>query len=92
MIETVMETCFSCGIRHKNVEAHGIFHCPNALCMGCGGAWFRSTLDSYEDCGDNTHTVDDDEWLEKGLVYNNEHKINRKRFFRTKHKNANDNK
>jgi hypothetical protein len=64
-----IETCFSCGITDPRVEAIGIWHCPNALCGGCGAQWFRYTLDSYEDLGDGTHEVDEEELLLKGTAY-----------------------
>lgn len=78
----MFEQCFSCGIKHKGVECIGIFHCPNALCLGCGGGWFRQRLDSYEDSEDGYHTVDEGEWLEKGRTYNKENGIRRSRFYR----------
>ncbi len=79
---TEIETCFSCKLKHPSVEATGIWHCPNALCRGCGAAWFRRTLDSYKDEMDGTHTVDDKEWIEKGRIYNKEKKIRRKNWKR----------
>lgn len=74
------ETCFACALTHPKVEARGIWYCPNALCRGCGGAWFRIELDSYKDVDNNRHTVDPDEWLEKGIKYNKENNIRRRRF------------
>lgn len=80
-----MYTCFSCGLFHEKVECQGIWHCPNALCLGCGGGWFRRTLDSYKECDDRSgmHTVDKTEWLKKGMYYNFENDIDRARFYRT---------
>jgi hypothetical protein len=76
-------TCFSCGYTHEKVECQGMFYCPNALCLGAGGAWFRATLDSYEDDPvEAFHTVDEEEWLRKGREYNKENKINRQCFRR----------
>lgn len=77
-------TCFSCGLFHEKVEAQGIWYCPNALCMGCGGGWFRQTLKSYKELDDASrdHTVDHDEWLKKGIIHNREHKIDRDNFQR----------
>ncbi len=71
----MIEECFSCKIKHERVEAKGIWHCPNALCNGCGAGWFRQTLDSYKELPDGYHTVDDDEWKKKGKVYNKKNKI-----------------
>lgn len=77
-------TCFSCGLFHEKLEAQGIWYCPNALCMGCGGAWFRNTLDSYRECNDgsDSYTIDPSEWLDKGIIYNHEHNIERYSFLR----------
>ncbi len=75
-------TCFSCGYEHEKVEAQGMWHCPNALCMGVGGVWFRYNLNSYKEISSsNEHTVDEDEWLAKGILYNIEHKIPRSEFY-----------
>jgi len=79
------DTCFSCGIKNKRVEAQGIWYCPNALCQGCGGAWFRATLESYKECcGNGRHTVDEVEWLTKGIIRNKENKIKITYFHRSK--------
>lgn len=64
-----METCQSCGIKHPSVDAIGIWYCPNALCRGAGAAWFRKTLDSYQEYEDFTHSVEENEWQEKGKAY-----------------------
>jgi len=77
-------TCFSCGIFHPNVEAEGIWYCPNALCQGCGGAWFRLKLKSCKENSDGTHCVDENEWIIKGIQYNKIHGIRRKVFRRKK--------
>lgn len=78
-------TCFSCGLLHQKVECQGIWYCPNALCMGCGGGWFRNKLNSYKECNDGSgcHTVDEDEWLKKGIIHNKNNKIRRTAFRRT---------
>ena len=76
------DTCFSCGILHPKVEAQGIWYCPNALCCGCGGGWFRKKLISYKENSDNTHCVDENEWLIKGIEYNKKNKIRRRTFRR----------
>lgn len=70
-----MYTCGSCGYKDKQVECAGMFHCPNALCTGAGGAWFRATLKSYKDIDGNMygcgrHTVDELEYLIKGVIHN----------------------
>jgi hypothetical protein len=59
--------CWYCGLHHTQVEASGVYYCPNPLCSGPGGAWFRATLESYKEEG-NRHSVDPVEWLEKGLA------------------------
>lgn len=80
-------TCGSCKLYHPNVEARGIWHCPNALCRGCGGAWFRRTLDSYRELENETHTVDENEWLEKGIAHNKKTGIGRRVFRKRRLKN-----
>ena len=62
-------TCFYCHITHDQVECQGIWYCPNALCTGPGGAWFRGTLKSYMEVPNGRHTVDEKEWLKKGTAY-----------------------
>lgn len=54
--------CASCGLKDKNVECVGIFHCPNDLCKGSGAAYFRHTLQSFKEEGGG-HSVDEIEWL-----------------------------
>ena len=83
-----MYTCGSCGLYHKKVECSGIYHCPNALCKGCGGGWFRQRLKSYEECNDGSgcHTVDEKEWLIKGIIHNLKNSIFRLRFYRVREK------
>lgn len=77
-----MYTCFSCGLFNERVECQGIWFCPNALCMGAGGAWFRRTLDSYQEVEYDRHTVDENEWLKKGIKLNKKNKIKIKEFYR----------
>lgn len=60
-------TCWYCGLHHTKVEAGGVYYCPNPLCTGPGGAWFRATLKSFKDEGQR-HSVDPVEWLERGLA------------------------
>lgn len=74
--------CFSCGLLHPQVEAQGMWYCPNALCQGSGGAWFRAKLDSYRENDNYTHTVDEVEWLAKGKEHNKQNKIRHKMFIR----------
>jgi hypothetical protein len=73
-------TCFYCGIYHPHVEAQGMLYCPNALCSGPGGSWFRSKLDSYEEINSSEHTVKEDEWLKKGIINNKNNGIERDYF------------
>lgn len=61
-------TCYYCHLRHDQVEAGGVWYCPNPLCTGPGGAYFRSKLKSYKEVEDNRHTVDPDEWLQTALA------------------------
>ncbi len=85
MINPKTHTCFSCGLKHYKVECQGIWHCPNALCKGSGGGWFRRTLKSYKEIDDNQkHTVDEQEWRFKGIIYNLKNGIRRYNFYRTK--------
>jgi ribosomal protein L37AE/L43A len=66
-----MYTCGACGITHKQVECKGMWYCPNALCKGAGGAWFKQTLDSYKEINANgQHTIDENEWHVKGKLAN----------------------
>ena len=60
-----MYTCHYCTLKDKNVECGGMFHCPNDLCTGPGAAYFRSTLQSFEEEGEK-HTVNEIEWLWRG--------------------------
>lgn len=60
--------CFSCGTVSDEVEAEGIYYCPNAYCHGCGGTWFRRRLKSFVELGDK-HTVDQTEWEREALDY-----------------------
>lgn len=57
-----MYTCCYCGIEHGQVEARGIYYCPNPLCTGCGSAWFNSKLKSHVDYGKH-YTIDEEEQL-----------------------------
>jgi hypothetical protein len=87
-MEYNQEICQSCGIEDDRVEARGIWHCPNALCRGTGGAWFRRTLNSYQDMPNAfEHTVDEKEWLIKGREENKIKGINIENFVNSKNKN-----
>jgi len=59
--------CHYCGLHHKDVEAGGVYHCPNPCCLGPGQSYARSKLKSYRDNGDHTHNVDLNELFDKGL-------------------------
>lgn len=54
--------CFYCGLRSQDVEAGGMWYCPDPRCTGPGSAWFRSTLDSYCEESGGRHSVDQEEW------------------------------
>lgn len=55
-------TCISCGLTHRLVEAGGVYHCPNKACTVSGNANYRSSLPSFRELSDGTHTVDWKEW------------------------------
>lgn len=59
--------CRYCGLHHKDVEAGGIYHCPNPCCLGPGQSYARSKLDSYKEVDSGKHTVDLEELFDKGL-------------------------
>ena len=61
--------CQSCGLRDRRVECVGIFHCPNPLCNGSGGAWFRHRLASCRNLPNGKHTINEQERREKGFAY-----------------------
>ena len=65
--------CCYCHLEDKLVEAGGVFYCPNPLCMGPGGAWFRSGLDSFRLVDGGRHSVETDEWENKGNDYLKDH-------------------
>lgn len=56
--ENGIYSCFYCGLFHKKVECGGVFYCPNPRCSGPGAAWFRQTLKSYKNVGNNSHEID----------------------------------
>ena len=58
-------TCYYCGLSHREVEAGGMWRCPNIACKGPGNAnWRKENLKSYVDKG-HYHTVDLEEWVKK---------------------------
>lgn len=61
--------CYYCGFDDAQVEAAGVWRCPNALCPGPGASWCRSRLHSYREVDGGRHTVDEEEWIAAGLVY-----------------------
>jgi len=61
-------TCRSCELRHLQVEAGGLWFCPNVACSGPGAYAFRSTLESFTDHG-TTHSVDHLEWAAKAILH-----------------------
>jgi len=61
--------CCYCHLEDKLVEAGGVFYCPNPLCQGPGGAWFRSGLDSLRQVDGGRHSVETDEWESRGNDY-----------------------
>lgn len=63
------DTCYYCGVKHAQVEAEGMLHCPNLICPGPGASWFRHTLPSFKECSDGRHIVDKEEWLKKAMEY-----------------------
>lgn len=61
--------CHYCGVVHQDVEAGGIYHCPNPFCLGPGNGYFRSTLNSYKEVDNGKHVVEDtDEWFEAAFA------------------------
>ena len=60
-------TCYYCGLAHKNVEAGGMWHCPNIACSGPGGGYYRSKLKGTTDEG-SKQNVDMKEWRNQVLV------------------------
>jgi hypothetical protein len=60
-------TCYYCGLADKNVEAGGVWYCPNFGCSGPGGHSHRRTLKSYKEISSGKHTVDYVEWRDETL-------------------------
>jgi len=67
----VAETCYYCGLEHSEVEAGGIWFCPNFMCTGPGGCSHRAKLASYRQQyrPKTCHTVDEEEWAAAGFLY-----------------------
>lgn len=59
-------TCYYCGLYDERVEAGGVWYCPNPICQGPGGAWFRRQLKSYREVEGGRHTVDTEELIDAG--------------------------
>ena len=75
-----IEKCFSCNLPSPKLEAKGIWYCPNALCSGTGAGWFRYKLDSFVDSPtSHTHSIDENEWYEKGSMHEEERKKSKER-------------
>jgi hypothetical protein len=68
-------TCRYCKVFHPKVEAGGMWYCPNPACRGCGAAWFKRTLDSYEDQPYNEYSFDEDECDRKAVEYIKENNL-----------------
>lgn len=44
----MIETCASCGLKDDEVEAQGMYYCPNPICSTSGATWFRMQMASYK--------------------------------------------
>lgn len=58
--------CDYCGLIHSQVEAGGMYFCPNPICSGPGAHWSRASLESYTE-DEQGHEVDNVEYLFEGL-------------------------
>lgn len=68
--EPRVHECYYCKLTHKDVEAGGMYYCPNVLCQGPGACRWREGLSSYDETGDDgRHTVDHREALIRGLAH-----------------------
>lgn len=61
------EKCRYCGIEHADVEASGIYYCPNPLCAGAGAACWRAKMRTYRPTVDDRHTVNPEFGLPDGI-------------------------
>ena len=56
--------CYYCGLSHRQVEAGGMWFCPNIACEGPGPSYFRSKLSSYKIVpGEDKYTIDTEEYV-----------------------------
>lgn len=56
---TAPETCVACQLTHPEVDAHGIYYCPNPLCTATGAERHRRALKSCDwDLRRSTYTID----------------------------------
>ena len=60
-------TCYYCGLASKQVEAGGVWYCPNFGCSGPGGCSHRRQLKSYVEVSGGKHSVDLQEWRDECL-------------------------
>jgi len=51
-------TCIGCGFTSKEVEAGGIYYCPNPACTAVGAYWHRSKLKSFSPKDEWSYCVD----------------------------------
>lgn len=69
------QVCCYCGLIHKDVEAGGVYYCPNVLCDGPGSFAFRSGLKSFRDLSEGRYpglggyTVDEDEYVKEAVKF-----------------------
>lgn len=61
-------TCYYCNLASKQVEAGGVWYCPNFGCSGPGGHSHRRQLKSYKEVSGGKHTVDYQEWRDECLI------------------------
>jgi hypothetical protein len=69
-------------VKDVRVKGCGVYHCPNALCLKTGSAWFRQTLSSFENLGFGESKIDQKEWLLKGREANKKNGIEAQNFER----------
>jgi hypothetical protein len=60
--------CYYCHLLDKNVEAGGMWYCPNPFCRGPGASWFRAKLKSYHPDATG-HWVDEGELNTEAAKY-----------------------
>ena len=59
--------CHYCRLEHRDVEAGGVWSCPNPCCAGPGAWHHRHALESYRDLPGDIHIVDPEELYSTGL-------------------------